>query len=380
MKKELILTDGEIVTPENVFRGIVQIINGMIHAVDSGKSSIKGAVDLNGHYLLPGLIELHTDHLERHFCPRPGVRWPSMAATLSYDAAVTAAGITTVFDALAIGDTVEDSSRLRDLHGMIEAVNTAQEKNLLRSEHYLHLRCEIGYPHVMELFESLVLDRRVKLVSVMDHTPGQRQFTQIEKLFEYYQGKYGFTDNEMEMLVVKRQENQKKFALSHRRELIRICEALGIPMASHDDSTVDHIVEAVSEGIVLCEFPTTLEAARAANLYGLKILMGAPNLVLGGSHSGNASALELAKAGCLDILSSDYVPASLLHGAFLLHHKLGFPLPDVVAMVTSHPARLVKLEERGEITIGKRADLIQVRLEDGLPVVEGVWRNGQQIF
>ena len=380
MKKESILTNGQIVTPEGVFRGTVQVIDGMIHALDSGSSSASGAVGLNGHYLMPGLIELHTDHLERHFCPRPGVKWPSLAATLSHDAAVTAAGITTVFDALAIGDTVENSSRLRDLQGMIEAIQTAQKKNLFRSEHYLHLRCEIGYPHVVEFFEPLVRNGLVKLVSIMDHTPGQRQFTKIEKLFEYYRGKYGFTEGEMEKLVVERQENQRHFASRHRRELIRSCEVLGVPVASHDDSTVDHIVEAVSEGIVLCEFPTTLEAAKAARFHGMKVLMGAPNLVLGGSHSGNASALDLARMGCLDILSSDYVPASLLHGAFLLHRDLGFSLSDVIAMVTSHPARLVNLEDRGEITMGKRADFIQVRVEDGLPVVKGAWRCGQQIF
>jgi alpha-D-ribose 1-methylphosphonate 5-triphosphate diphosphatase len=380
MKPELTLINGKIITSERIFCGSVRVIDGMIRAVDSGMSSVKEAVDLNGDYILPGLIELHTDHLERHFSPRPGVRWPSIAATLSHDAAVTAAGITTVFDALAIGDTVENSQRLRDLQGMIEAIKMAQEKNLLRSEHYLHLRCEIGYPHVLELFEPLVRDGLVKLVSLMDHTPGQRQFTRIEKLFEYYQGKYGFTEKEMEKLMVERQENQKIFASHHRRALIRICADLGIPVASHDDTTVEHIVEAVSEGVVLSEFPTTMEAAKAAKGYGLKILMGSPNLVLGGSHSGNASALELARVGCVDILSSDYVPASLLHGVFLLHQKLGLPLPHAVAMVTSHPAELVNLKDRGEIKIGKRADLIQVRVEEGLPVVTGVWRRGQQIF
>lgn len=380
MKPELILTNGKIITPEMIFRGSIQVIDGLIHAIDSGKSLVKGALDLDGRYILPGLIELHTDHLEHHFSPRPGVRWPPIAATLSHDAAVTAAGITTVFDALAIGDTVENSQRLSDLQVMIEAIKTAQEKNLLRAEHYLHLRCEIGYPHVLELFEPLVRDDQVKLVSLMDHTPGQRQFTRIEKLFEYYQGKHGFTEKEMEKLVAERQENQKSFASRHRRALISICEELEIPVASHDDTTVEHIMEAVAEGVVLCEFPTTIEAAKAANVYGLKILMGAPNLVLGGSHSGNVSALELAKAGCVDILSSDYVPTSLLHGVFLLHQKLGLPLPHVVAMVTSHPAELVNLKDRGEIKIEKRADLVQIHMEEGLPVVMGVWRRGQQIF
>jgi alpha-D-ribose 1-methylphosphonate 5-triphosphate diphosphatase len=380
MKEELVFNNARVVTPKEVFPGAVQVAGGLIKAIDRSTHTGRTVLDLGGDYLLPGLVELHTDHLEKHFVPRPGVRWPSLAAILSHDAAVVAAGITTVFDALAIGDTIENGSRMRDLQEMAQVVGAAQGKGLLRAEHLMHLRCEVGYPRVLELLEGLIQDPLVKFVSLMDHTPGQRQFTRIEKLFQYYQGKYGFSNEQMERLINERQENQKQYASRYRKEILGVCEKLHLPVASHDDTTVDHVTEAASDGIVLCEFPTTLEAAEAARSYGLSILMGAPNLVLGGSHSGNASALELGKRGLLDILSSDYVPSSLIQGAFLLHQEIDIPLPEAIATVTVTPARISNLDDRGALQVGKRADLIRVKWDPPMPIVKNVWRGGQQIF
>ena len=380
MKEDLVFNNARVVTPEEVFLGAVQVAGGVIQAIDQSTNTGRTALDLEGDYLLPGLVELHTDHLERHFAPRPGVRWPSLAAILSHDAAVVSAGITTVFDALAIGDTIENSSRMRDLRDMVQAVGTAQRKGLLRAEHLMHLRCEVGYPRVLELLEGPVQDPLVKFVSLMDHTPGQRQFTRIEKLFQYYQGKYGFSHEQMERLIIERQENQKRYATRYRQEIMSICKKLHLPVASHDDTTAEHVMEAAADGIVLSEFPTTIEAAEAARVYGISILMGAPNLVLGGSHSGNASALELGKQGLLDILSSDYVPSSLIQGAFLLHHELSIPLPKAIATVTVSPARVANLDDRGALKVGERADLIRVKWDPPMPIVRNVWRAGQQIF
>jgi alpha-D-ribose 1-methylphosphonate 5-triphosphate diphosphatase len=380
MKKEMILTNAQVVTPKEVFGGTVHVRDGFIHALDRGTSTLLGAEDLEGDYLLPGLVELHTDHLEKQFSPRPGVRWPSMAAMLSHDASVAAAGIMTVFDALAVGDISEDSSRFRDLQDMAEAVRIAQKQGVLRSEHFLHIRCEIGYPHVIDLFEGFSEDPLVKLVSLMDHTPGQRQFTRMEKFLQYYKGKYGLSEKEMEILVLRRQENQREYASKHRVLLVKKCRDLGIPLASHDDTTIDHIREAASDGIVVSEFPTTLEAAKSAHHYGLNVLMGAPNLVLGGSHSGNISALELGKRKLLDILSSDYVPDSLIQGIFLLHVKLDMPLPEAVALVTLNPAGIVGLQDRGAIQVGKRADLIRVKMAIGMPMIKKAWRYGKSVF
>jgi len=380
MKKETVFVNGRIVTPEEVFTGTLRVADGFIQSIEPGGSRPSPAVDLEGDYLLPGLIELHTDALERHSMPRPGVRWPETAAVLSHDASIMAAGITTVFDALALGDAKENSERILELDSMAGSVKAARAHGLLRVDHFLHLRCEVCYPDVVSLFQSFDTEPLVKMVSLMDHTPGQRQFTKIEKFLQYYQGKYNLSDGEAEELIRRRKENQKKFSRAHRETIVGLCRERGLPLASHDDTTLQHIEEAASEGVVITEFPTTLEAARAARESGLVILMGAPNMVIGRSHSGNVSAMELARSGLLDILSSDYVPSSLLHGAFLLHQELGWELQDAVKLITLNPARVAGLDDRGVLEEGKRADLVQVRKHRGMPVIRGVWREGRQIL
>jgi alpha-D-ribose 1-methylphosphonate 5-triphosphate diphosphatase len=380
MKQELLLTNAMLVTPREVFRGTLHVKSGIIFDLEHTQRPYGQGIDLEGNYLLPGLVELHTDHLENHIAPRPGVRWPSLAAVLSHDSAVVTSGITTVFDALAIGDWKENRCRMRDLEEMTQAVANAQRKNILRADHFLHLRCEVAYPRVLEIFEKLVEEPLVKLVSLMDHTPGQRQFTSLKKMYQYYQGKYGLSEEQIMQLVVERENNQRQYAQKHRKEIVHITKELGLPLASHDDTTDEHVMQAASEGVILCEFPTTLEAALAARRFGLNILMGAPNLVLGGSHSGNASAMEFGKRGLLDILSSDYVPSSLLAGAFLLHQELDLSLPGAIASVTYTPAQIVHLHDRGALEVGKRADLVCVKWNPPLPIVTHVWKDGKQIF
>ncbi len=380
MKPEILFTNAMLVTPNEVFHGTLHAKDGIIVELEQTRRPFEHGIDLEGNYLLPGLVELHTDHFENHVVPRPGVRWPSLAAILSHDSAVVTSGITTVFDALAIGDLNENSSRTRDLEEMVKAVGNAQQKSFLRADHFVHLRCEVAYPHVLEIFETLVEDPLVKLVSLMDHTPGQRQFTSLKKMYQYYQGKYGFSDEQMMQLAIEREDNQKRYAQKHRKEIVRISKERNLPLASHDDTTAEHVAQAASEGVVLCEFPTTLEAALAARRFGLHILMGAPNLILGGSHSGNASAREFGKRGLLDILSSDYVPSSLLAGAFLLHQELNLPLAGAIASVTSTPAQIANLVDRGALEVGKRADLVCVKWNPPLPIVRHVWKDGKQIF
>ncbi len=379
MKEEAIFTNARIVLRGEVVLGTLVVREGLISALDGAPSQVSGAVDLQGDYLMPGLVELHTDNLEKHFVPRPGVRWPDMAAMLAHDAAVASSGITTVFDALALGDARENTERIRDLEDMVAGVREGGKKGLFRSEHFLHLRCEVGYPDLVKLFEPLCVEPLVRMVSLMDHTPGQRQFTRLDQFYTYYQGKFHLTNEEMLQMIRERKENQAKYGIRHRDAVVKTCRRRGLPMASHDDTTVEHAAEAAGDGFVLSEFPTTVEAAETARKLGLKVLMGAPNLVLGRSHSGNVSAMELGRFGLLDILSSDYVPMSLLHGAFLLHHELDWPLPLAAGVVSTQPAETAQLFDRGEVAIGKRADLIQVQDEQGLPLIRRVWRRGLRV-
>jgi alpha-D-ribose 1-methylphosphonate 5-triphosphate diphosphatase len=376
---ELVLSNARIVTREQSFVGSLRVDGDRITAVAPGPSAVPGRVDCEGDWLVPGLVELHTDVLERHAYPRPGVRWPEAAAVVAYDAQLTAAGITTTFDSLAVGYVIDTGQRPRDPLPLAEAIRTTQQRGLLRAEHFLHVRCEVSTAQVLEDFEPFADDPLVRLVSLMDHTPGQRQFVSLDKYREYYQGKYGLSDAQMTTLIAARVADQHAYATRHRAEITRRCHARGLTLVSHDDATLAHVEEAAKIGTAIAEFPTTLEAARAARAYGLAILAGAPNLVCGGSHSGNIAAAELVAHGLLDILSSDYVPAALLHAAVIIHTELGVGLPAAIATVTATPADRVGLGDRGQIAPGRRADLLRVRVVNGLPVVRGVWRQGQRV-
>jgi len=381
MMPELVFTNARVVTSDREQPGTVLALNGRIEDVAGGRSNVPCAVDLEGDYLLPGFVELHTDNLEKHFSPRPGVVWPPVPAAVAHDTQIAAAGITTVFDALAVGDLNENSDRLQNLENMSSALRQAGDRNLLRADHKIHLRCEVSHSRAVEIFDDYVDTAGVRLVSLMDHTPGQRQFTSMDTYKRYYQGKYGMSDEQLARFIEVKRESQKRYSAAHRAEIVGKCRERGIMMASHDDATTDHVEEAIENGVTIAEFPTTVESATKAHGAGLGVLMGAPNLVLGGSHSGNVSAMDLAERQVLDILSSDYVPSSMVHGVFMLWRSgAKATLSDAVATVSRTPARAVGLDDRGEIAVGKRADLVRVSVRDDTPTVVSVWREGQRVI
>lgn len=382
MSADLVITNARIVgRKDEIAGGSLAVRDGVIADIGTGPSAISSAEDFDGDYLLPGLVELHTDNLEKHFAPRPGVRWPARQAVINHDAQVAAAGITTVMDAVAVGDVREGSVRLQILRDMIAALEDAQKGGMLRAEHLLHLRCEISFRDLMELVEPMSSLSWLKLVSIMDHTPGQRQFVNPEKYRQYYQGKFGLTDEEMDRFMAEQIANAQAWGAENRRKVVALCHAKGLPLASHDDATADHVAEAAADRMVVAEFPTTHEAAKLSRRHGMKVMMGGPNVVRGGSHSGNISARSLAEAGELDIISSDYVPSSMLQSVFLLPGQLpGISLPQAVAMASSNPADAVGLTDRGAIETGKRADLLRISLIDDTPVVRAVWRSGRRVM
>jgi alpha-D-ribose 1-methylphosphonate 5-triphosphate diphosphatase len=378
---DLILTNGRVALAERVVEnGWVAVVDGVVAEVGEGPPPETG-YDLEGDLLLPGLVELHTDHLEAHYMPRPKVRWDPVAAVISYDGQLATCGITTVLDSLRVWR--EEGAEHADGEPAIlaDAIATARAADLLRVDHFLHLRCEIPMPGVVEETAALIGRQDVRLLSLMDHTPGQRQFRDAGKLRDYYRGKYGgMTDAELDVLFAKRLENQAAYAASNYRQIVDLAHAHGRPLASHDDTTLDHVAEAIRDGAAIAEFPTTVEAAIALRHAGVRVLMGAPNLVRGGSHAGNVATAELARAGALDVLSSDYVPASLLTAALVLPDAVPeIALPAAVRMVTKTPAEAVGLTDRGEIAVGKRADLVHVRRASNVAAVRSAWRAGRRV-
>ena len=377
---EQIYTNAQIVTGTREFTGSMVVREGVIAAIDEGRCVIPGATDLEGDYLLPGFIELHTDNLEKHFNPRPGVKWPPSAAVVAHDAQIVAAGITTVFDAISLGDIFEGSHRVKNLNEMVGGIRDARDAGALKADHFLHLRCELSFASVLELYEAMMDDPDVRIVSIMDHTPGQRQFVDVDKYRHYYMKKYGLTDAEFDEFLAARRADQQKYSAKHRRAIVERARSHDHILASHDDATAEHVAESAEAGMVIAEFPTTVEAARASHEHGLSVLMGGPNVVLGGSHSGNIAARELAEHRVLDIISSDYVPSCLVQAPFKLAESgIGLDLPTTVGYVSRNPARAAGLDDRGEIAEGLRADFLRVRKKDGLAVVRSAWRAGARI-
>lgn len=378
---ELILANARIVLPTEVIRGCLSVRDGLIRDISPGTTSSPDAIDLAGDLLIPGLVELHTDNLEKLLVPRPGVLWPSArAALLAHDAQLVSAGITTVLDALSCGQYYEKSDRRTMLDLTLSALHELRPTGYLRADHFLHVRCEISDPEMPRLFEPFRDMDDVHLVSLMDHTPGQRQFVDIDAYRTYYSKDRQWSDQEFKAEMVRMQDAQARFAGAHAEDILGWCRTRGVPVASHDDATSEHVDWAHSQGIVISEFPTTMDAARRACELGLMTLMGSPNVVRNGSHSGNVSVREVASAGLLGGLSSDYVPASLLHAAWILHSEVDLPLHESMALVTANPARALGLSDRGCIEPGLKADLVCVHIDRDLPVIRRVWRDGERVY
>jgi alpha-D-ribose 1-methylphosphonate 5-triphosphate diphosphatase len=377
----LVLSNARLVLADRVVEnGWLVCVDGRIAEIGEGAPPEAGH-DLGGRLLTPGLVELHTDHLESHYMPRPGVYWDPLAAVISYDAQLATCGITTVLDSLRVWREEGVDEMSGEAEVLAGAIGRARAADLLRAEHFLHLRCEVPMPRTVAQASALIDRDDIRLVSLMDHTPGQRQFRDEAKLRAYYRGKTGgLGDAALDAMMDKRREYAALHAGPNYTRLVEMAQARRLPLASHDDTTIDHVRQSIADGVALAEFPTTAEAAHALHDGAVKVLMGAPNLVRGGSHSGNVSTAELAHAGVLDILSSDYVPASLLIAALQLPAVVsGITLPAAFATVSKTPAEAVGLPDRGEIAVGKRADLLEIQIAGTMPVIRSVWRAGRRV-
>lgn len=386
---ETILRNAQIVLPDEVVRGSVRVRDGRIADIVPGDAGV--GEDLGGDYLMPGLVELHTDQVESHFQPRPKRYWDPIPAVIAHDAQMAASGMTTVLDALRIGTGPTDGNAMAaNARTLIAAVVHAAEAGLLRADHFIHLRCEVSTPDVVEVFDEVGAHERVRMVSLMDHTPGQRQYADVEAFRTYMLGKGRLTSDQFDTHVATLHELSAQYAAPHRQLMAQRAGERGITMAAHDDATQEHVDESAALGVRISEFPTTVHAARAAREAGQLVVMGAPNIVRGGSHSGNVAAAELLRHGLLDILSSDYVPASPLQAVFGLVAAGEITLPQGAALVAANPARAIGLDDRGVIAPGRRADLVRVHAHDvgsdahhptgvPVPIVRAVWREGRRV-
>lgn len=380
MTEDTILANARLILPGGEITGSLRMQGGEITDIAEGTSVPSGAVDCGGDYVAPGLIELHTDNLERHIRPRPSADWPHAAAIVAHDAELAATGITTVFDAIRVG-SIEGKGGVgwrRYARGLADEVLAMRAAGALKISHHLHLRAEICSDTLLEELEGFGPEDRVGILSLMDHTPGQRQFADLRQYEIYMRGKHGLTEEEFETHVTSRKALGARVRETHESAAVTAAQRFGAALASHDDTTPEHVSRSAQHGVALAEFPTTEAAARACHAQGIAVMMGAPNLVRGGSHSGNVAAADLAEKGLLDILSSDYVPSSLLYAAVKLGRLWG-SMPDALATVTQAPARAAGLLDRGQLAPGLRADVVRFGLAGEVPLLRGVWSHGVRV-
>lgn len=377
VREERIFAGYRLVLPDGVAYGSLVVRDGAIAEIVVDERPPAGAEA--AEFLLPGLVELHTDNFEKCVAPRPGTRWPLGAAALYHDRDLIGAGITTVCDAVAIGDVRSGSARMTHSAQMIATITDGVRAGSFNVDHKLHLRCELSFFDLVAIVEEYIDDPIVALVSVMDHTPGERQFVDLETFKRYQVGRHGAPPEGIDAFIETLRKNKERWSAPNRAAIVALAKERGIALASHDDAIPEHVAQAVTEGAAIAEFPTTIEAAEAARAAGLHVLMGAPNVVLGRSHSGNIAALDLAARGLVDVLSSDYAPQSLLHAAFVMSEQLDLSLSAAVKTVARTPAEVLGLRDRGALEVGRRADILTVRLVDGVPRLTSVNVLGERV-
>ena len=379
MDPDTILTNAMLVLPHEVVSGTIAMKGATIVGIDTGTSSLPNAIDMHGDYLIPGIVDLHTDNLERQVQPRVTSRWPSRSAMVAHDSQCAAAGVTTIFDSLCLGDLGFDKDRMRTFHEGVADLDALTPTGLLKSEHYLHLRCEVPAADTLGMVAPVIGHRLVRLISLMDHSPGEGQYADLD-FYRKIRKASGIDDDAIDRRITELREQRARLRDPNRKALLDMARPRDVPIASHDDRTEAEIAENIADGITISEFPVTLAAAKAAKAGGMQVIAGAPNIVRGGSHSGNVSASDLVNAHAVDAFASDYVPPSLVEAAFLCAREGRMSLPEAIRMVTDTPARMVGLRERGRLALWCRADVVRVRVYEDLPVVRQVWCGGVRVI
>ncbi len=376
---ETILTNAEIVLEGGVLRGATLVLRGAAVAeVAEGRSRAPGAVDCGGDVLMPGVVDVHTDNLERQVLPRANARWPSRSAFLSHDAQCAAAGVTTVLDALCVGDLGFDQGRDQTFKDGVADMAALAPTGLLKADHRLHLRCEVPAPDMPGLLDTVADHPMLAMVSLMDHSPGVGQYRDLDRYRAMRMRLTRLTEDETNRRILELREQRERLLEVQRRYVLDRVGHRHVPLASHDDESAEQVARNARDGILISEFPVTLEAAAAAKGLGVGVIAGAPNIVRGGSHSGNVAAEDLVREGAVDVLASDYVPPALIEAAFRIAAIVG--LPAAIATITANAARMCRLDDRGALAPGKRADVVRVARMGELPVVRQVWRAGERVI
>lgn len=380
--------NGKIVTPNKIVKGAIYIANGKIEKIISGdihqlKDGYKN-LNANGNWVLPGIVDCHSDAVELELQPRPTSIFSMDIAFKELEKKLISSGITTMYHSLSISKKIFGEEKVKKYYRTSKGVDELSKwicENRKDSliNHKLHIRYEIDNRDGIDQIKDLIKNGKVDQLSIMDHTPGQGQFRNLEKYKKVIAAYRDCSEDEALKFIKGSMENEK-MSIEEIENMVKFARSYNIPVASHDDDLIEKIDLIEPWDVKISEFPITLEVAKYAKERGLYTVMGAPNILLGGSHSGNLSAEEAIKSEAVDILCSDYYPASILHSIFYMK-KNGSCIKEMTKLTSLNPAKALSIDNlTGSLEEGKIADILVVEERDSLPIVKNVFSSGKMIM
>ena len=381
------IINGKIVTPEKIIEGKILLLEqdrifGYANSIDDmDVDAVERVVNAHGRYIMPGIIDIHSDRIEQYIQPRPTSQMDFEFALKVCERDLLGSGITTIYHSISLfKDEFFGKSPLRtkaNVQKIAYLIANIHLRNHL-IHHRFHLRIEIDNLDAFQIAHDMIRQEKVHLISFMDHTPGQGQYSDFGTYRDAISGYNGKLVGELGFEgVVALHQNKPTLSFGQLKELSALAREKAIPVASHDDDTEEKLRFNKEIGVDISEFPISLEAAISAKSKGLCTVVGSANILRGRSHSGNLSATDAVIEGCADVLCSDYYPAAILNSIFAMNAEHCVPLPHMVKMATLNPAKAAKIEkDYGSIEAGKKADLLIVDILDGYPVITHAFVDG----
>lgn len=373
------VSDLSVVLPDRLIAcGAVRIEGGLISAIS--ETPVVGGLSAPGHTLFPGFIDMHGDMIEQELEPRARVDFPMDVALYALDARLAASGVTTAYAAVSFSRGARDGERRSFDHTSRVISELYAAKQSARVDHRIHARFDITFDNAVEVLRGLLDAGQVDLVSLMDHTPGQGQYRNLEIHIKNKAANLGVSETKARQMVttaIAERSIPQEILLGNMKTVAQMCREHGVALASHDDDTIEKANLMADLGSIIAEFPVTLHAAQVAIERGIMTAMGAPNAMRGTSYSGNLSAQDAHASGLLSILAADYHPGAILPAIHVLAKQDRDGLPGAVRLATANPAKALGLTDRGEIVVGKKADLVFVDSDGRVALTV---RDGKTIY
>ncbi|MEM7108486.1 MAG: alpha-D-ribose 1-methylphosphonate 5-triphosphate diphosphatase [Bacteroidota bacterium] len=375
------VVNARVVRPQGVLEhAAISIEDGKIVSINEGVNNYTSdgadVIEANGKVVMPGIIDLHTDAMDVEIIPRPGADFPIEVAFHELERKMAGCGITTTFHSMYMGYEAAEKNARSKYHReeVFERVyQCAQRATHINNK--IHLRYELPGTYHYNLVLETVAKGYVDLLSVMDHTPGQGQ-VKPERFIQFKMRQEEISREAAEQLLAEEQ-SREKINGSKLIHLINCAKDRDIPVASHDDDSIEKVEQFFKMGVNISEFPINTAAAQRAKELGMWTVGGSSNILRGGSLSGNMDMIAGVEAGLIDAICSDYYPPSILHSIFKLHREGILSLHEAVNLATLNPAKTVGLDNSiGSLEEGKNADLIIVDNASSFPVVTHTIVNG----